>query len=67
ETNPNYSNLFGKIERRFLLGGYPEGTINFLVDKKMKDNAARLRQFYSPADEEKKDGQKKEAVVKADR
>ncbi|MBM2825686.1 MAG: peptidase lon-like protein [Dehalococcoidales bacterium] len=22
ETNPNYPNLFGKIERRFLLGGY---------------------------------------------
>ncbi len=35
-------------------GTYPEGTINYKVDKQLKDMAAKLRHFYPPAAEEKK-------------
>jgi predicted ATP-dependent protease len=34
-------------------GTYPEGTINYLVDKRLKDMAERLKVFYA---EEKKEG-----------
>ena len=34
-------------------GTYPEGTINYLVDKNLREMAERLRGFYS---EEKKEG-----------
>jgi len=36
-------------------GSYPEGSINFRVDQQLKEMAARLRRFYPPAEEEKKD------------
>jgi lon-related putative ATP-dependent protease len=35
-------------------GTYPEGTINNKVDKKLKDMAAKLKQFAAPPVEEKK-------------
>lgn len=34
-------------------GTYPEGTVNYLVDKRLKDMAERLKSFYA---EEKKEG-----------
>jgi predicted ATP-dependent protease len=34
-------------------GTYPEGTVNYLVDKRLKEMAERLRSFYA---EEKKEG-----------
>jgi hypothetical protein len=37
-------------------GTYPEGSINYKVDKKLKDMAAKLRQFAVPLAEEKKSG-----------
>jgi len=37
-------------------GTYPEGSINYKVDKKLKDRAAKLRQFAVPPAEEKKSG-----------
>lgn len=37
-------------------GTYPEGSINYKVDKKLKDMAAKLRQFTVPQAEEKKNG-----------
>jgi predicted ATP-dependent protease len=45
-------------------GTYPKGTINYLVDKKLKDMAAKLRQFAGPGAEEKKEA-KKESEKKA--
>ena len=35
-------------------GAYPESTINYKVDKKLREMAARLRQFTAPPAEEKK-------------
>jgi len=35
-------------------GNYPEGTINFRVDKKLKEMASKLKQFTLPPGEEKK-------------
>jgi len=35
-------------------GAYPENSINYKVDKKLKEMAARLRQFAAPPAEEKK-------------
>jgi lon-related putative ATP-dependent protease len=35
-------------------GAYPENSINYKVDKKLKDMAAKLRQFAAPQVEEKK-------------
>jgi hypothetical protein len=37
-------------------GAYPEGSINYKVDKKLKDMAAKLRQFAVPLADEKKSG-----------
>ena len=37
-------------------GTYPEGSINYKVDKKLKDMAAKLRQFAVPPAEEKRSG-----------
>jgi hypothetical protein len=37
-------------------GTYPEGSINYKVDKKLKDMAAKLRQFAVPLADEKKSG-----------
>jgi predicted ATP-dependent protease len=39
-------------------GAYPRGTINHKVDKRLKEMAAKLKDFYGPAEEEKgkKDG-----------
>lgn len=34
-------------------GSYPEGSINYKVDKRLKEMAATLRQFYGPAAEKK--------------
>ncbi|MBI4295827.1 MAG: AAA family ATPase [Chloroflexi bacterium] len=34
-------------------GTYPEGTINYLVDRKLKEMAAKLRRFTTPETEEK--------------
>jgi predicted ATP-dependent protease len=36
-------------------GTYPEDSINHKVDKQLKEMAAKLRHFYGPAAEEKKD------------
>ncbi len=36
-------------------GTYPEGSINHKVDMQLKEMAAKLRHFYGPAAEEKKD------------
>ena len=35
-------------------GAYPDGSINFRVDKKLKDMATKLKQFSVPPGEEKK-------------
>ncbi|MCJ7514678.1 MAG: hypothetical protein MUO89_01745 [Dehalococcoidia bacterium] len=35
-------------------GTYPEGSINYKVDEKLKDMAAKLRQFAAPPAKEKK-------------
>lgn len=35
-------------------GTYPESSINYKVDKRLKDMAAKLRQFAVPPAEEKK-------------
>lgn len=37
-------------------GSYLEGSINYKVDKKLKDMAAKLKQFAAPPAEEKKNG-----------
>lgn len=37
-------------------GTYPEGSINYKVDKQLKEMAAKLKSFYGPAAEEKKGG-----------
>jgi hypothetical protein len=37
-------------------GAYPEGSSNYKVDKKLKDMAAKLRQFAVPLADEKKSG-----------
>jgi hypothetical protein len=37
-------------------GTYPEGSINYKVDKKLKDMAAKPRQFAVPLADEKKSG-----------
>ena len=36
-------------------GTYPEGSINYSVDRQLKTMATRLSQFARPADEEKKE------------
>lgn len=36
-------------------GTYPEGSINYRVDKKLREMAAKLKQFAAPLGEEKKD------------
>lgn len=36
-------------------GTYPEGSINYKVDKQLKEMAAKLKQFYGPAEGEKKE------------
>ena len=36
-------------------GAYPEGSINYRVDNKLKEMAAKLKQFAAPLGEEKKD------------
>jgi len=38
-------------------GSYPEGSINCEVDKRLKEMAAKLRHFYGPPAEEKKEAQ----------
>jgi len=38
-------------------GSYPEDSINCRVDKRLKEMAAKLRHFYGPAAEEKKEAQ----------
>lgn len=43
-------------------GTYPEGSINYKVDKRLKEMAAKLRHFYGPEGEEAKK-QKKRANV----
>ncbi len=35
-------------------GTYPKGTVNYLVDKQLKDMALKLRQFAAPEEERKK-------------
>ena len=35
-------------------GTYPEGTINYRVDNKLREMATRLKQFYGPEEEKKK-------------
>ena len=35
-------------------GAYPEGSINYLVDKQLREMATRLRHFYVPSEEERK-------------
>jgi predicted ATP-dependent protease len=35
-------------------GAYPRGTVNYLVDKQLKDMALRLRQFAGPEEERRK-------------
>jgi hypothetical protein len=37
-------------------GTYPDGSIDYKVDKKLKDMAAKLRQFAVPLADEKKSG-----------
>jgi lon-related putative ATP-dependent protease len=34
-------------------GAYPRGTINYKVDKQLKEMASKLKDFYGPAEEEK--------------
>ncbi|MBT9159712.1 MAG: Lon protease family protein [Dehalococcoidia bacterium] len=34
-------------------GTYPEGTVNYKVDQKLKEMAAKLKQFYAPGEEKK--------------
>ena len=36
-------------------GTYPEGSINYRVDKQLKEMAVKLKHFYGPAAEEKKE------------
>jgi len=36
-------------------GTYPEGSINYMVDNQLKEMAAKLRHFYGPAAEERKE------------
>jgi predicted ATP-dependent protease len=38
-------------------GSYPEDSINCRVDKRLKEMAAKLRHFYGPPAEEKKEAQ----------
>ncbi len=35
-------------------GTYPEGTVNYLVDKQLRDMAERLRGFYAEEKKEEK-------------
>jgi lon-related putative ATP-dependent protease len=35
-------------------GNYPAGTINYKVDRRLKEMASRLKNFYGPDDQEKK-------------
>lgn len=36
-------------------GTYPEGTVNYLVDKRLREMAEQLRGFYGEERQEKKD------------
>ena len=36
-------------------GTYPEGTVNYLVDKQLREMAERLKGFYGEEKQEKKD------------
>jgi ATP-dependent Lon protease len=47
-------------------GTYPKGSINYLVDKKLKEMAQKLREFAGPARENKNSGKKPTKVKKKD-